>query len=116
MSKLICADAAAGRKTLPSESVQMCVTFPSIMVCAATERTDRSLQLDQNRRREMRRESSGNRRRMRQRRGRNDRRRWDDLTQKNRQDKESATGTFETPQSALQSGKPAFVFLEGGYG
>ena len=28
MNKLICADAAAGLKTLPSESVQMCVTSP----------------------------------------------------------------------------------------
>ena len=28
MSKLICADAAAGLKILPSESVQMCVTSP----------------------------------------------------------------------------------------
>ena len=28
MNKLICADAAAGLKTLPQESVQMCVTSP----------------------------------------------------------------------------------------
>ena len=28
MSKLICADAAAGLKSLPSESVRMCVTSP----------------------------------------------------------------------------------------
>lgn len=28
MSKIICADAAAGLKNLPSESVRMCVTSP----------------------------------------------------------------------------------------
>lgn len=28
MSRIICADAAAGLKTLPSESVRMCVTSP----------------------------------------------------------------------------------------
>lgn len=38
------------------------------------------------------------------------------LLQKNRQDKESATGTFETPKPALQSGKPAFVFFGDGHG